>query len=123
MMQEPVKYEVSAFFLVNDIEHKVLRHIFRLSPVGSIGIHFEDVGVSVHLEDEQFGATGHSSGSLQKETFQILKKVQASTSLMDTNSAQPKMYETVNYGDANLSIGARFCPNQCVLPPDSFERP
>ena len=55
--------------LVNDIDHNVLCHIFRLSPVRSIGIHFEDVGVSVHLEDEEFGAKDQSSGILQKDTL------------------------------------------------------
>lgn len=44
-MQEQVKYEVSAFFLVNDIEHKVLRHIFRLSPVGSISDEISCLGI------------------------------------------------------------------------------
>ena len=40
-----MKYEVSAFFLVNDIEHKVLRHIFRLSPVGSISDEISCLGI------------------------------------------------------------------------------
>ncbi len=66
-------------FLVHDIDHNVLCHIFRLSPVR---IDFEDVGVSIHLEDEQLWAKGQSSGfNLWHHWWTKM-------------SAQPKMYET-----------------------------